>query len=119
VGVKSPGSTKYSLSQRLWAREREAVAEPVSGDGQVPGGVAYVDRASDGDFESRSCPPGVMGGSAEEALDCACGLYVGNPSAWAFSGSRSRRGRQGWGHGVVVGDALEHLGSVSPLVGRH
>ena len=34
------------------------------------------------DYEESFLPTGVMGGSPEEALDCACGLYLGDPSAW-------------------------------------
>ena len=39
-------------------------------------------RASHDDYEESFLPTGVMGGSPEEALDCACGLYLGDPSAW-------------------------------------
>ncbi len=41
-----------------------------------------VYRASREDYEESFLPTGVMGGSPEEALDCACGLYLGDPSAW-------------------------------------
>jgi hypothetical protein len=41
-----------------------------------------VYRASHDDYEESFLPTGVMGGSPEEALDCACGLYVGDPAAW-------------------------------------
>jgi hypothetical protein len=41
-----------------------------------------VYRASHDDCEESFLPTGVMGGSPEEALDCACGLYLGDPSAW-------------------------------------
>ena len=32
------------------------------------------------DYEESFLPSGVMGGSPEEALDCVCGLYLGDPS---------------------------------------
>lgn len=39
-------------------------------------------RASHDDYEDSFLPTGSMGGSPEEGLDCACGLYLGDPSAW-------------------------------------
>ena len=39
-------------------------------------------RASHDDYEDSFLPTGSMGGSPEEALECACGLYRGDPSAW-------------------------------------
>jgi hypothetical protein len=39
-------------------------------------------RASHDDYENSYLPNGLMGGSPEEALDCACGLYLNDPTAW-------------------------------------
>ena len=39
-------------------------------------------RASHNDYEDSYLPPGSMGGTAEDALDTACGLYLGDPAAW-------------------------------------
>jgi hypothetical protein len=39
-------------------------------------------RASHDDYEESFLPTGYMGGSPEEALDCACGLYLADPSVW-------------------------------------
>jgi hypothetical protein len=39
-------------------------------------------RASHDDYEASFLPTGVMGGSPEEGLDCASGLYLVDPSAW-------------------------------------
>jgi hypothetical protein len=41
-------------------------------------------RASHDDYEDSYLPSGMRAGSAEEALDCACGLYLNDPSAWVF-----------------------------------
>ena len=41
-----------------------------------------VYRASHDDYEEAFLPSGLMGGGPEEALDCACGLYLGDASAW-------------------------------------
>jgi len=39
-------------------------------------------RASHDDYEESFLPSGVFGGSPEEALDCACGLYLSDPRIW-------------------------------------
>jgi hypothetical protein len=39
-------------------------------------------RASHDDYEDNFLPSGSPTGSAEEALDCACGLYLNDPTAW-------------------------------------
>jgi hypothetical protein len=107
--VKIPESTKSSLSQRLSTRagERWPVLSGVKV--RFRSGFAYVEgqigeevtrlfrlryagsasrwgfamyRASHDDYEESFLATGVMGGSPEETLDCACGLYLSDPSAW-------------------------------------
>lgn len=39
-------------------------------------------RAGHDDYEDSFLPSGSFVGSAEEALDCACGLYLNDPTAW-------------------------------------
>ena len=39
-------------------------------------------RASHDDYQNSYLPTGFMGGTAEDALDTACGLYLGDPTAW-------------------------------------
>jgi hypothetical protein len=39
-------------------------------------------RASHDDYEDSYLPTGFMGGSPEDALDTACGLYLADPTAW-------------------------------------
>jgi hypothetical protein len=109
-----PASTKTSLHQRLLARQRERW--PQLADVQVrfrgrfayvDGGLAsgevlplcrlrYVDSASvwgfaiylasrDG-YQDSVLPSGRPAGTPQEALDCACGLYLNDPSAWQESG---------------------------------
>ncbi len=39
-------------------------------------------RASSERYEESALPSGAFAGTPEEALDCACGLYLGDPSAW-------------------------------------
>jgi hypothetical protein len=38
--------------------------------------------ASKDGYEVSVLPSGSFTGTAEEAMDCACGLYLGDPSAW-------------------------------------
>jgi len=105
-----PASTKTSLGQKLRARARERWPE-LAGvtvrfrgpfayvTGQLPDGqelplcrlryVGYAStwgfaiyRASHDDYQDNYLPSGRPSGTPEEALDCACGLYLGDPSAW-------------------------------------
>ena len=41
-----------------------------------------VYRASHDDYQDNYLPSGDTTGSPEEALDCACGLYLNDPTAW-------------------------------------
>ena len=109
--AKPPESTKTSLRQRLAARARGAVAparrhrrplarpvrlrQPASspdgtslplfrlryaGSASTWGFAIY--RASHDDYENSLLPSGWPAGTAQEALDCACGLYLGDHTAW-------------------------------------
>jgi len=106
--AKIPDSTKNSLHWRLTARARErwpalaevrmryragfAYVDGVLPDGQVLplcrlryGGSAStwgfaLYRASHDDYADNFLPSGSPSGSAEEALDCACSLYLSDPS---------------------------------------
>lgn len=105
-----PDSTKSSLQQRLSIRARErwpaltrvviryragfAYVDGVLPDGQVlplcrlryAGSASMwgfaIYRASHDDYEDSYLPTGSMGSTAEDALDTACGLYLGDPTAW-------------------------------------
>ena len=67
-------------------------------DGQLPGGVTLplcrlryngsasiwgfaIYLASQDGYEDNVLPSGLPSGSPEEALDCACGLYLNDPNA--------------------------------------
>ena len=105
-----PESTKLSVQQRLTARARERwpgladVRVRFRGrfayvDGELEGGevlplcrLRYVGSATvwgfavylaskDG-YEDSLLPSGRPSGTPQEALDCACGLYLADPSAW-------------------------------------
>ena len=108
-----PASTKTSLTHKLTARARDrwpALAEVavrfrgqyayVSGqlpDGQVlplcrlryAGSASSwgfaIYRASHDDYQDSILPNGSFAGTPQEALDCACGLYLGDPTAWLTS----------------------------------
>ena len=105
-----PESTKNSLTQRLNSHARARWPDLVGVevrfranfaylDGRLPdgsitrlcrlryGGSAHtwgfaIYRASHDDYEDSFLPNGHPAGSPEEALDCACGLYLNDPSAW-------------------------------------
>lgn len=106
-----PESTKTSLQQRLSGRARERWPQLAGVDVKFRGGFAYVAGrlpddetlplmrlkyggyaaswgfavylASKNGYEPSFLPNGQMAGLPEDALDCACGLYLGDPTAWA------------------------------------
>jgi len=107
--AKIPESTRSSLHQRLSARARQRWPDLADIHLRYRAGFAYVDgvladgevlrlcrlryagyanqwgfaiyRASHDDYENSFLPTGSMGGTAEDALDTACGLYLADPTA--------------------------------------
>ncbi len=105
-----PASTKDSLTHRLRAhadgrwpdvaevkvrfRANFAYVDALLDDGTTVklcrlryGGSAStwgfaIYRASHDDYEDSFLPSGAMGGTPEEALDCAGGLYLGDQVIW-------------------------------------
>ncbi len=110
--VKIPDSTKGSLQWKLAARRRDRWPQLQEVRVRYRANLAYVDGVlPDGDvlplcrlryggsatyfgfaialvrggrevYEDSVLPNGAFDGTPEEALDCACGLYLGDPSAW-------------------------------------
>ncbi|CCG05820.1 hypothetical protein [Blastococcus saxobsidens] len=106
---KIPDSTKDSLHWRLATRARERWPDLAEVRMRYRTGLAYVDgilsggeilplcrlryvgsattwgfaiyRASHDDYEDNFLPTGSSSGTAEEALDCACGLCLNDPTA--------------------------------------
>ena len=105
-----PASTKASLQQRLSARARERWPQLTGVDVRFRGAFAYVSAttpdgepmalmrlryggsatrwgfaiylASKDGYEDSVLPTGFTAGAPEDALDTACGLYLGDPTAW-------------------------------------
>ena len=118
--MKIPDSTRSSLTLRLIKRQRErwpqlknvavrfrnnfAYVDGVLPDGeQIPlcrlryGGYASewgfaIYLGSSDKYEDSFLPSGSPIGEPGEALDCACGLYLGDPSAWVTPGPRTSSG---------------------------
>ena len=108
--VKYPDSTKSSLEYRLHARARERWPQLTTVEVRHRGNFSYVDgvltdgttlklcrlryggsahqwgfaiyRASHDDYDPSVFMTGSPVGTCEEALDLACGLYLGDPTAW-------------------------------------
>jgi choline dehydrogenase-like flavoprotein len=108
--VKYPDSTKSSLEYRLHARARERWPQLSTVNVHHRGNFTYVDgaltdgtslklcrlryngsahqwgfaiyRASHDDYAESAFPTGLPVGTCEDALDTACGLYLGDPTAW-------------------------------------
>jgi len=105
-----PQSTKDSLTARLNSHARTRWPDLAGVNLRFRANFAYVDgryangtviklcrlryggsahtwgfaihRASHDDYEDSYLPNGMPAGSAEEALDCACGLYLNDPTTW-------------------------------------
>jgi hypothetical protein len=105
-----PDSTKTSLGQRLRERQRERWPGLAGVHVRFRGGFAYVDGelpsrevlplcrlrytgsasmwgfaiylASRDGYQDSVLPSGLPVGNPQEALDCACGLYLDDPNAW-------------------------------------
>ena len=105
-----PASTKSSLTQRLTSHARTRWPQLTAVRVRFRAGFAYLDgelgdgevlklcrlryggsasswgfalyRASHDHYQDSILPSGAFAGTPEQALDCACGLYLGNPSAW-------------------------------------
>lgn len=108
--AKIPDSTKSSVGQRLNQQARQRWPQISRIDTRVRAGFVYVDavladgdvlplcrlryvgyandwgfaiyRASHDDYQDSCLPSGLPTGPAEDALDTACGLYLGDPTAW-------------------------------------
>jgi hypothetical protein len=106
-----PESTKSGLTWKLINRARERWPQIKHIKTRFRGALAYVDaelqdgdtvqlcrlryggsastwgfaiwRASHDDYQDSWLPSGSAAGSPEDALDTACGLYLGDPRAWA------------------------------------
>ena len=109
MAKKIPDSTKNSLHLRLVQHARAHWPALADVRMRYRAGFAYIDgvladgevlqlcrlrylssatiwgfaiyRASHDDYEDNILPSGSPTGSAEEALDCACGLYLNDPGA--------------------------------------
>ena len=105
-----PASTKTSLQQRLSGRARERWPQLAGVDVKFRGAFAYVTGttttgdtlplmrlryggsaarwgfaiylASKDGYQDAVLPTGHFAGAPEDALDTACGLYLGDPTAW-------------------------------------
>lgn len=108
--AKIPTSTQTSLGQRLTSHARQRWPQISQIQTRFRANFAYIDaeldngeslrlcrlryggsahqwgfaiyRGSHDDYEDSYLPSGHPVGTCEEALDTACGLYLGDPTAW-------------------------------------
>ena len=112
-----PPSTRTSLGQRLQQRRRERWPSLTRVDVRVRGNFAYISATADDEelplcrlryggsashwgfaiyvasrdgYEDSVLPSGMTAGTPEEALDCACGLYLNDTTAWTEALGDSR-----------------------------
>lgn len=108
--AKIPTSTQTSLGQRLTSHARQRWPQISQIQTRFRANFAYIDaelddgeslrlcrlryggsahqwgfaiyRGSHHDYEDSYLPSGYPVGTCEEALDTACGLYLGDPTTW-------------------------------------
>lgn len=108
--LRIPDSTRSSLDLKLAARQRQrwpqlqdlklrfrtsfAYVDGILPNGEVlplcrlryGGSATYwgfaIYLAGRNNYEDSLLPSGAFEGTPEEALDCACGLHLADPSAW-------------------------------------
>ena len=126
---KIPESTKNSLHLRLVQRARQRWPDLAEVRMRYRAGFAYVDgvlpdgqvlqlcrlrytgyatiwgfaiyRASHDDYDKSVLPSGYPAGTPQEALDCACGLYLANPTIWATDPRRFKEDQHSYGGRAV------------------
>jgi len=109
--VPIPDNTRRLLQRRLRLRAQERWPELAEVTVRCRGSYAYIDGiTNDGDtlplcrlrhrgsasewgfavylaskdgYQESVLPRGTLTGAPEEALDCACGLYLNDPTGWA------------------------------------
>lgn len=117
--AKIPESTQISMRHKILARARERWPQIAEVHTHYRGGFAYVDvtltdgdrlplfrlryagsasrwgfaiyRTSHEDYQQAALPDGWPSGTPEDALDTACGLYLGDPTAWQTDPRRINR----------------------------
>jgi hypothetical protein len=107
--VRPPEAIKAALQQRLDTHQRARWPQLTRLQVRYRGENAYIDAEQDGEvwplcrlrytgtidvwgfaihlasrdgYEDSVLPNGQPTGTPEQALDCACGLYLGDPTAW-------------------------------------
>jgi hypothetical protein len=110
VMTRPPDSAKNALRQRLDTHQRARWPQLTGLQVRFRGDYAYIDADEDGDvwplcrlrytgtieawgfaihlasrdtYEDSVLPTGGPTGTPEQALDCACGLYLNDPTAWS------------------------------------
>ena len=108
--VRPPDSAKTALQHRLDTHRLARWPQLAGLHVRFRGDYAYIDADEDGDiwplcrlqytghpdtwgfaihlasrngYEDSFLPTGQPTGTPEEALDCACGLYLGDPTTWS------------------------------------
>jgi hypothetical protein len=124
--VKIPESTKGSLESKLATRRRERWPQLAEVHVRYRGNLVYVDGVlHDGEvmplcrlryggsatyfgfaiylgsknaYEDSYLPTGAFEATPADALDCACGLYLGDPTAWITSAAEGESRTYAVGH---------------------
>ncbi len=119
MAVPIPETARRALSQRLEARRQQRWPDLLGLGIRYRGSFAYIEGTTSEDdvlalcrlrwlgsaqrwgfavylaskdgYEDSVLPSGSFTGAPEEALDCACGLYLNDISAWTEAGDPGSR----------------------------
>jgi hypothetical protein len=81
LALHSAGLMQLRSGKRVCPDPTLQQPQAFSADSASTWGFAIY-RASHDDYETSLLPSGYPAGTPEEALDCACGLYLADPAAW-------------------------------------
>ena len=80
VNVRYRGVFAYVNGQLADGEQLPLCRLRYGGSASIWGFAIYL--ASHDGYQDSALPSGLHSGSPEEALDCACGLYLNDPTAW-------------------------------------
>ena len=80
IGAVPLGPLRYQPSPDLTATKAGSPHDAQAS--RTPTAIDVIYRAIHDDYQDSILPDGQRAGSAEDALDCACGLYLNDPTAW-------------------------------------
>jgi hypothetical protein len=109
VTVRYRGKFAYVTGHLPGGQDLSLCRLRYAGHASIWGFAIY--RASHDDCQDNYLPSGQPSGTPEEALDCACGLYLADPTAWLLPSTDTPANLRGstmtwWPRGGAFGLAM-------------